>query len=72
MEKGCSLSHVAPKEIWSLGLENFEKLKPVHRFVFLFKWQPGEEPAGSVFGCHYEQHSMDLTSSQPFSQRANA
>ncbi|KAI1236596.1 Ubiquitin carboxyl-terminal hydrolase isozyme L5, partial [Lamprotornis superbus] len=36
------------EEIWSLEPENFEKLKPVHGLIFLFKWQPGEEPAGSV------------------------
>uniref|UniRef100_A0A8C2UQY9 Ubiquitin carboxyl-terminal hydrolase n=1 Tax=Chinchilla lanigera TaxID=34839 RepID=A0A8C2UQY9_CHILA len=35
-------------EIWSLKPENFEKLKPVHGLIFLFRWQPGEEPAGSV------------------------
>eukprot|EP00070_Physeter_catodon_P036982 XP_028343876.1 ubiquitin carboxyl-terminal hydrolase isozyme L5 [Physeter catodon] len=45
-ERGCRGAQV--EEIWSLEPENFEKLKPVHGLIFLFKWQPGEEPAGSV------------------------
>nr|XP_045250197.1 ubiquitin carboxyl-terminal hydrolase isozyme L5 isoform X14 [Macaca fascicularis] len=44
--RGCRGAQV--EEIWSLEPENFEKLKPVHGLIFLFKWQPGEEPAGSV------------------------
>ncbi|XP_064132560.1 ubiquitin carboxyl-terminal hydrolase isozyme L5 isoform X2 [Loxodonta africana] len=44
--QGCRGAQV--EEIWSLEPENFEKLKPVHGLIFLFKWQPGEEPAGSV------------------------
>ena len=43
---GCQGAQV--EEIWSLEPENFEKLKPVHGLIFLFKWQPGEEPVGSV------------------------
>ncbi|XP_041127084.1 ubiquitin carboxyl-terminal hydrolase isozyme L5-like [Polyodon spathula] len=43
---GCKGSQV--EEIWSMEPENFEKLKPVHGLIFLFKWQPGEEPAGSI------------------------
>ncbi|XP_024649490.1 ubiquitin carboxyl-terminal hydrolase isozyme L5 isoform X14 [Macaca nemestrina] len=45
-DEGCRGAQV--EEIWSLEPENFEKLKPVHGLIFLFKWQPGEEPAGSV------------------------
>nr|XP_035940068.1 ubiquitin carboxyl-terminal hydrolase isozyme L5 isoform X2 [Halichoerus grypus] len=46
LKKSCRGAQV--EEIWSLEPENFEKLKPVHGLIFLFKWQPGEEPAGSV------------------------
>uniref|UniRef100_A0A669EN13 ubiquitinyl hydrolase 1 n=1 Tax=Oreochromis niloticus TaxID=8128 RepID=A0A669EN13_ORENI len=43
---GCRGAQV--EEIWSMEPENFENLKPVHGLIFLFKWQPGEEPAGSI------------------------
>ncbi|XP_061095109.1 ubiquitin carboxyl-terminal hydrolase isozyme L5 isoform X2 [Conger conger] len=43
---GCKGAQV--EEIWSMEPENFDKLKPVHGLIFLFKWQPGEEPAGSI------------------------
>ncbi|KAM4641484.1 LOW QUALITY PROTEIN: ubiquitin carboxyl-terminal hydrolase isozyme L5 [Discoglossus pictus] len=46
--KGFGCRGIQVEEIWSLEPEHFEDLHPVQGLIFLFKWQPGEEPAGSV------------------------
>ncbi|XP_026667365.1 ubiquitin carboxyl-terminal hydrolase isozyme L5 [Ceratina calcarata] len=35
-------------ELWCLDDEQFDKLKPVHGLIFLFKWVQDDEPSGSI------------------------
>lgn len=39
---------VQVEELWSLDPEQFDKLKPIHGLIFLFKWMPNEEVVGTV------------------------
>ncbi|XKL68912.1 hypothetical protein PGB90_006681 [Kerria lacca] len=45
-EFGCK--GVQVEELWSLEPENLIDLRPIHGLIFLFKWEPNEEPVGSL------------------------
>jgi ubiquitin carboxyl-terminal hydrolase L5 len=36
------------EELWTLEKESFDNVKPIHGLIFLYKWNPGAESAGSV------------------------
>ena len=39
---------VQVEELWSLDKEQFSRLSPIHGLIFLFKWVPDENPAGTI------------------------
>lgn len=45
-EFGCR--GVQVEELWSLDPEQLFELRPVHGLIFLFKWEPNDEPTGSL------------------------
>lgn len=48
LTKGFGVEGIQVDELWALDKESFEPLGTVHGLIFLYKWQPGEEPSGSV------------------------
>ena len=46
--RGFGVTGIQVEELWSLSPENFHHLKPIHGLIFLFKWIPGDTPAGKL------------------------
>nr|CAD7399665.1 unnamed protein product [Timema cristinae] len=46
--KEFGVKGVQVEELYCLGAEHFEHLKPIHGLIFLFKWVKDDEPTGSV------------------------
>ncbi|XP_058945439.2 ubiquitin carboxyl-terminal hydrolase isozyme L5 [Pocillopora verrucosa] len=55
--RGFGCSGIQVEEIYSLDEASLDELRPVHGLIFLFKWKPGEEPAGPIV---HESRSLGI------------